>query len=236
MYIFKDVSKLIEWDKNSKKDNWSNQISNVRAIAIILVVLGHSIIIYSTNWGLYSSINKVPILELLKRIVDIVQMPIFFSISGYLFFYTHRKNNTIVSLIKNKGMRLLIPYIVVGLMYMVPIRYLVRYSGYNGKKILDIILNFLTANDVGHLWFLPALFIIFTICELFLRGIEKIGMHKGSSIMLFFIAGVFYMEGYRIGFGYGPLLSAFANMLWFAIGYMISEYYNFFQEIMKKSL
>lgn len=30
-------------------------ISNIRAITILLVVLGHSIIIYSSNWGLYSS-------------------------------------------------------------------------------------------------------------------------------------------------------------------------------------
>lgn len=68
---------------------WSNQIANIRALAILLVVFGHSIILYSSSWNLYSSIHSVPLLDNIKRIIDIIQMPIFFSISGYLFFFIH---------------------------------------------------------------------------------------------------------------------------------------------------
>ena len=39
----------------------NTKIVNIRALAIILVVLGHSIILYSSQWDLYETINQVPI-------------------------------------------------------------------------------------------------------------------------------------------------------------------------------
>lgn len=46
-----------------QKTVWSNQISNIRALAILLVVFGYSIILYSTSWNLYSSIHTVTLLD-----------------------------------------------------------------------------------------------------------------------------------------------------------------------------
>ena len=39
------------------------RITNLRAISILIVVLGHSIIIYSDSWNLYHTIYNVPILN-----------------------------------------------------------------------------------------------------------------------------------------------------------------------------
>lgn len=64
----------------------NTKIVNIRAIAILLVVFGNSIILYSSTWNLYTSTNQVLILDYLKRIIDLIQMPLFFSISGFLFF------------------------------------------------------------------------------------------------------------------------------------------------------
>ena len=47
-------------------NTWSNQIINIRALAILLVVFGHSIILYSSSWSLYSSIHSVPLLDYLR--------------------------------------------------------------------------------------------------------------------------------------------------------------------------
>ena len=73
------------------KQNWSNSISNIRALAIIVVVFGHSIILYSSNWNIYTTKYTMPTLDLLKRVLDMFQMPLFFSISGYLFYFTYAK-------------------------------------------------------------------------------------------------------------------------------------------------
>ena len=51
------------------------RIGNIRALAIFLVVLGHSIILYSAGWGLYETTRQAPFLSWLKRVIDILQMP-----------------------------------------------------------------------------------------------------------------------------------------------------------------
>lgn len=218
---------------------WSNQIANIRALAILLVVFGHSIILYSSSWNLYSSIHSVPLLDNIKRIIDIIQMPIFFSISGYLFFYTHNKKRGILWLIKSKLKRLIVPYFLIGFIYMVPIKYAVGYSGYQDKTLIDIIGNFLTCQDVGHLWFLPALFFIFLICEVAMNIIEKVPIIRKwniGAVVLLFLAIILYYEGYRIAFGYAPILSAFSNIIWFAFGYFICIYHKFYQSFFDRKI
>ena len=141
-----------------EKTSRNYKIDILRVIAIILVVFGHSIILYSKDWGLYHSIYEVPVLDYLKRIINVVQMPLFFMLSGYLL--NKEVKNKITLFLFKKTCRLLIPYILVGFFWLLPIRYLVGYSGYRGTFFLkryftDIIL----ARNNGHLWFLISLFI-----------------------------------------------------------------------------
>ena len=58
---------------------------------------------------------------------------------------------------------MIVPYFGVGFLWMLPIRMGVGYSRYDKKGISDILIKFLTVNDVGHLWFLPTLFFIIII-------------------------------------------------------------------------
>ena len=55
------------------------KIVNLRALAIIIVVIGHSIILYSHKWGLYSTIYNVRFLDILKDWINLIQMPLFLS-------------------------------------------------------------------------------------------------------------------------------------------------------------
>lgn len=129
------------------------QVGNIRALAILLVVLGHSIILYSSGWNLYETTRQAPFLAWLKSVIDIPQMPLFFSLSGYLFVFTHQKKQGFGQLAKKKLLRLIAPYFGIGLLFLLPIRLLVGYPGYKGISIADLALRFLTANDVGHLCF-----------------------------------------------------------------------------------
>lgn len=160
-----------------------SQIGNIRALAIFLVVLGHSIILYSTGWDLYETTVSVPWLDMLKQIINIVQMPLFFSLSGYLFVFTHGKKRGFVHLLKNKALRLLVPYLGIGLCFLLPIRLAIGFTSYQNMKIGDFALKLLTSNDVGHLWFLPALFLIFLLGEIILTVLEKIPVVRKYSAM-----------------------------------------------------
>ena len=157
-----------------EKKNRLTQIGNIRALCIFLVVLGHSIILYSSTWDLYSTEVTSEFLDLLKKCIDPIQMPLFFSLSGYLFVFTHGKKRGFVHLLKNKALRLLVPYWGIGLLYMLPIRLAIGYPGYPDRTAVQLLINFLTSADVGHLWFLPALFVIFLLAELILTAAEKL--------------------------------------------------------------
>lgn len=208
------------------------QVGNIRALAIFLVVLGHSIILYSTGWGLYETTRQAPFLSWLKSVIDIPQMPLFFSLSGYLFVFTHRKKQGFSALAKKKLLRLIVPFFGIGLLYLLPIRLLIGYPGYQGNSVADFALKFLTANDVGHLWFLPALFLIFLLSEIILSVAERIPvLKKYPGIVLLMAGAALYLEGYRIGLGYSPLLSAFHYLMWFALGYCLNVYQEYIQRI-----
>lgn len=208
-----------------------SQLTNIRVLAIFMVVLGHSIILYSSAWDLYETSVSVPFLDFLKKVIDIPQMLLFFSLSGYLFVFTHGKRRGLIHLLKNKALRLLVPYLGIGLCFLLPIRLVIGFPSYQNMGIKDFALKLLTSNDVGHLWFLPALFFVFILSEAILTIAEKIpGIKKHPELFLCLAAFALYLEGYRIGFGYPPLLSAFNYLLWFSLGYAL----NIWQDTLKK--
>ena len=79
-------------------------------------------------------------------------MELFFSLSGFLFFYTTQKKFKIKSLLKKKTIRLLIPFLLIGLFYLIPIRFIANYPPYESTSLIRIIYSFLTVNDCGHIY------------------------------------------------------------------------------------
>ena len=73
-----------------KRQIVNSNLVTLRAIAIIIVVLGHSIILYDPSWAIYSPKQEFPLFLYLKQIINVIQMPLFFSISGYLYFFRYK--------------------------------------------------------------------------------------------------------------------------------------------------
>ncbi len=141
--------------------NREYHIDNLRAVAILLVVFGHSVILYSDGWALYSTMRTSDIFNYAKKYIDIIQMPIFFAVSGYLFNRTckRREDFSWGGVITERACRLLVPYFAFSLLWMVPIRLAIQYPGYKGKSISYILLDaIILGSDNGHLWYLIALF------------------------------------------------------------------------------
>lgn len=110
----------------------NQQIINLRALAIIMVVLGHSIIIYDNSFSLLSTDICMPLFENVKHCISFVQMKLFISISGYLLAYKCLKDNKQAygPFVKSKMTRLLIPYILVLLLYNDPLKFILNIQGY----------------------------------------------------------------------------------------------------------
>ncbi|MDO4537203.1 MAG: acyltransferase [Coriobacteriales bacterium] len=140
-------------------------VINVRALAILIVVMGHSIILYSDAWQLYQTPFSVPELNMAKHLINLVQMPLFFSLSGYcLVFSLARPSFDLGKFLLGKMRRLLVPFVLVGLLWMIPIKLLVGYPGYADKSIAWIVgVGLFAGQDCGNLWFLPSLFAMFVV-------------------------------------------------------------------------
>ena len=197
------------------------QLSNICALAIFVVVLGHSIILYSSGWGTYETARVCPFLDALKSVINIFQMPLFFSLFGFLFAFTHRKKRGFLHLLKSKGLRLMVPFLTVGLLFMLPLRFAIGYPGYWEASPLQAVKGFLLLENMGHLWFLPTLFLIFLLSELILAAADHLpGLKKVPELVLAVVSAVIYLEGYRFTFGSANLLNVYVNLLWFTLGYV----------------
>lgn len=130
----------------------------LQTFGIILVVLGHSFFWF-------------PIDTLIIRWIYGFHMPLFFFISGYLLKYVHG-NLTGLQLtgrngyLTRKAHRLLVPYAVISSLFFVPKALLSRYSVRPIHLNLHDYLDQLLVpyhNVLGAYWFMPTLFLIFTV-------------------------------------------------------------------------
>lgn len=205
----------------------NEKINNIRAIAILMVVFGHSIIIYSNNWNLYTTSQEAPILNFIKELINLIQMPLFFSVSGYLFYYSMKKIRFIELFVK-KIRRLIVPYIFIALFWLFPIRYILKWTGYMNKSIVDIfIFDIFLGKDNGHLWYLQVLFIIFIFGFLFITIMNKcITNVKFRNMCFIFISYIISYFSFLIPTynGIDMFRMAAYNWIWFAIGYVLCQY------------
>ena len=188
------------------------KITNIRSICIVLVVLAHLIIIYNGSWDIYKSNRTSSLFMILCNFIYIFHMPLFFSVSGFLAHNSYKKTSSTLSFIKKKAIRLMIPFLIIGFLYMIPIRYLVKYPPFQAISPFKIVLNFLLGIDAGHLWFLPSLFIIFILHYIL---VKQCSSQRLLTIIVVFLSIVGYFAPTYIG-------SALTNLIWFHLGYLIN--------------
>lgn len=219
-------------------------VSFIRASAILLVMLGHSIIIYSSGWNLYSTDVSASLFDHLKDMINVVQMPLFFSVSGFCLVYTVGPVGCRPVGLGVKARRLLIPFLVVGLLWMLPIRLAVGYPGYAGGGILHVVfLDLLLGLDNGHLWFLPTLFFMFLLVRVLQLFVSKVcgGGEPGNGLQpldvllpLFAIVVFIVCKVIRRSLSVPYLGQASLWMPYFAIGYLIHRSQIVFPNAWKK--
>lgn len=205
---------------SNKKQKRDHRLDNIRAIAIILIVLGHSIIIYSSSWNLYQTSVSVPLLDVLKDIINVMQLPIFFALSGYFFTYTLKKKN-IATIIRDKIKRLLIPFLAFGLLWLFPVRMLLDYPGYENVGLVNIIIDkILLGFDNGHLWYLPTLFLIFVVYA-FIMFFERKYISEQAAYYCNFFAGV-CLHFLQMNIALPSYIGFFCkHFIWFSLGLII---------------
>ena len=128
-----------------------DEVSFLRPILIILLVLYHAFIIYDGGWKEPAGFMDIPAYKWVAKCSFAIMLEMFVFISGYLWAYqreTLSKKQSFLQTIVNKFNRLIIPCLVFSALY------LILLNRDNQLKIS--VLGAL--EGVGHLWFLPMLF------------------------------------------------------------------------------
>lgn len=95
------------------------EISIMHVLAMIMIIAFHSVCFYGGRWGIVGSI-VVPLWENMMRFLDAIDLNMFVFISGYLFGFLHLykdKYHDKSLILRNKSIRLLIPYGLWGPVY-----------------------------------------------------------------------------------------------------------------------
>ena len=147
-----------------------NEYTVLRVFAILLVLVSH--ISYYKVGNEFGGVNILALapsgtsfkwyylIDKFRYVIYLFHMPLFMAISGALFALQTKKGRWLAfgTFAEAKWQRLMIPYLVFTLLYLVPLKYL---SGYFGQT------NFLMAEGSqltllgnSHLWYLYTLFVV----------------------------------------------------------------------------
>lgn len=148
-------------------------IDDARTLTMLLVIIGHCTYLnIMTPYGGISYFKNVPSTEysilwkLLTAMVTFIytfHMPLFMMLSGACFSLTLKKVSGMLPLLKNKGKRLLIPFLFTALLVSIPLKYVSGYYAHSANVLHDIVLGQLLLMGNSHLWFVFSLFWIFLL-------------------------------------------------------------------------
>ena len=181
-----------------------DEVSFIRPILIICLVLYHSFIIYEGGWREPAGFVDVPAYKWVAKSSFSIMLEMFVFISGYLWAYQREalgKRKSFLKTMTDKFNRLIAPSLVFSVLY------LILLNGDNSIKIsmLGVL------GGVGHLWFLPMLFWCFVfgyaiiyikikvawkmviLCAMAALSILPLPVRIGTSFqyLLFFIGGYY---------------------------------------------
>ena len=140
----------------------------LKGVAILLVIWGHSVLIYPINFMSEGSIWKY-----IRDIIYSFHMPLFFIISGWT--YAISKNKKIIpykTYFFSKIKYIFLPYLVFSILYIfaeiVGLHFsLINPEGVQPGGIIFKIINTFLWIETTHYWFLYVLFSIFIVVPLF---------------------------------------------------------------------
>lgn len=165
-----------------------DEVSFIRPILILLVVIYHAMAIHTGNWELPDGCTVIPLYKVIGRLSYAFMLEAFVFISGYVWAFqreTRGRRDGFGVLCYKKFLRLLIPSIIFGLFYLL----LFDRGNFSISSLLE---------GPGHLWFLPMLFecFLFSWCILY----TKVSFRYILPIL--FLIGIFVPAGLPLRLSY----------------------------------
>ena len=173
-----------------KNKNYLNFIAYLQIIGIILVVLGHSF--HEFPDGHHGTTMAI------YRFFYSFRMPLFLFVSGFLLVFTteiSHSNKTVLSFIKNKIKRLLLPMMVLTAITFTPRSFMSFAADDSINLSTDMLIrSFIDANymPIPYFWFIHVSFILLCSCFLLINIFRRLGISPLFTISCIFIILLIY--------------------------------------------
>ena len=134
----------------------------VKTILMLIVVIYHSCIFWAGGWfSMVTPQFSAPIISQIALWTNTFHIYAFALVSGYIFYhlkYEKGRYEKFWPFVLNKAKRLLIPYAVVSIAWVIPVS-----SLFYKVTFKDILKNYVLGISPGQLWFLLMLFVLFVV-------------------------------------------------------------------------
>lgn len=208
----------------------SAQYDIIKVVTTFLVVAAHAARMY-TGEGVVQPYNSSAFLSSLCNIIYDFHMPLYICVSGMVYGLCvddYKKYGNTLEFIKNKFLRLLIPYWFFGIIYVAPVMVLFRFT--ESSYLEYCISGILLVRDSRHLWYLVVLFGIFCICALI-----KKQMQKWNSFIMFAVFLIILAVTWKL-----PNVFQIKKIIYylpfFYLGYIINRNYEKITGILKRPI
>lgn len=202
-------------EKIIDRKNELNSCTVIKNILMILIVFYHTCLMFSTDkWSFDIEVNVVKPIHYIKYFLMPLLTRTFFIISGYIYAFLKIEKNQYQSypkFILNKFLRLVVPYLFIGLCIILPLR---CYC--NLWTFKDGLFNILIGKSCDQLWFILSLFFIFVIVYPFDKIINKKPI-LSVLISAILVGLVTLLDKYDISFG---LIKAIKDIPFFILGFL----------------
>ena len=199
----------------SSKEDLKN-CNFIKTILLIMVVACHSMYFWDNNWfTVVTPAFSAPHMGILSGWLKSFNIYCFMLVSGYIFRYAKfeaDKYRVYKEFLRNKILRLLVPYAFISIVWGAPIYHLLYH-----ETAGDLFKRFCLGIGPGQLGFLLALFWIFAIFGALSDFISKYTLQGGFLMLIMWGMGILIPNYFQIG-------NALSYLPFFWLGFKIRQH------------
>lgn len=196
------------------------ELDIMKLVGIVLVVVGNVTRMF-TPQGLIPQADDTGIMDILTKVIYSFHMPLFVFVSGMTFalIATRRGNyHNIISFMRKKTMRLMIPYFSFAILWVLPFM-----VGFGFRDLKSYFINGICLSlDSRHLWYVWMLFNVFLLVYILRIVINKVKLAPYFLLPISCIILIFEMRWGKIP--YFQIDNSLVYQFWFILGYIAMIY------------